>query len=92
MVIAFLALGTAMALVGLKEWWQRVVLVMLAVPVALLLNVIRIGVLGLAVQVNPELAAGQAHMFIGMLLLIPGFGMYLLIRWALIRSVKGGGA
>jgi hypothetical protein len=38
------------------------------------------------------LAAGQAHMFIVMMLLLPGFGMYLLIRWALIRSVKGASA
>ncbi len=90
MVIAFLALGAAMALAGLKEWWQRVVLVMLAVPVALLLNVLRIGVLGLAVQVNPNFATGQAHMLIGTLLLIPGFLMYLFIRWALIKAVSDG--
>lgn len=88
MVIAFLALGTAMALVGLKEWWQRVVLVMLAVPVAVLLNMIRIGVLGMAVQVNPEFAAGEAHMLIGTLLLVPGFFLYLFIVWALKRSVR----
>jgi exosortase len=90
MVIAFLALGAAMALVGLKEWWQRVVLVLLAIPVAILLNVLRIAVLGLAVQVNPNLATGEAHMLIGTLLLIPGFGIYLFIRWALVKSVSAG--
>jgi exosortase len=90
MVIAFLALGAAMALAGLKEWWQRVVLVMLAVPVALVLNVLRIGVLGLAVQVNPDFASGEAHMLIGTLLLVPGFFMYLFIRWALVKSVSDG--
>ena len=46
--------------------------------------------MGLAVQVNPNLAAGQAHMLIGTLLLIPGFFIYLFIRWALIRSVSDG--
>ena len=89
-VIAFLALGTAMALAGLKEWWQRVVLVMLAIPVALLLNVLRIAVLGVAVQYNPDLATGEAHMLIGTFLLVPGFAAYLFIRWALIKSVSAG--
>jgi exosortase len=88
MVIAFLALGTAMALVGLKEWWQRVVLVMLAVPVAIILNVLRIAVLGMLSLIDPDLATGEAHMLIGTLLLIPGFFAYLFIVWALKRCVR----
>jgi exosortase len=91
MVIAFLALGVAMALVGLKEWWQRVVLVMLAIPVAILLNVLRIGVLGLLSMADPDLATGEAHMLIGTLLLFPGFLMYLFIVWALKKSVRDEG-
>jgi exosortase len=93
MVIAFVALGTAMALVGLREWWQRVVLVMLAVPVALLLNVLRIAVLGLLSKYDANLATGEAHMLIGTLLLVPGFFAYLFIVWALKKCVRdeGGG-
>lgn len=90
MVIAFLALGAAIALVGLKEWWQRVVLVMLAVPVAIVLNVLRIGVLGILSQYDADLATGQAHMLIGTLLLVPGFFAYMFIVWALKRSVREG--
>lgn len=87
MVIAFLALGTAMALVGLREWWQRIVLVMLAIPVAILLNVLRIAVLGLLSKYDANLATGEAHMLIGTLLLVPGFFAYLFIVWALKQCV-----
>jgi len=91
MLIAFFALGAAMALVACRHWWQRVVLLMLAGPVALLLNVIRIAVLGVATLFDADLAAGDAHMLIGTLLLIPGFFAYLFIVWALNKSVEGVG-
>lgn len=91
MVIAFLALGTAMALVGLKEWWQRIVLVMLAIPVAILLNVLRIAVLGLLSKYDANLATGEAHMLIGTLLLVPGFFAYLFIVWSLKQCVRDEG-
>jgi len=87
MVIAFVALGLAVALVAVKPWWQRVLLIVLGVPVALLMNVIRVAVLGLASLQDANLAGGGAHMFIGTLLLIPGFLLYLGIVWALKKAV-----
>ncbi len=87
MVIAFVALGLAVALVAVKPWWQRVLLLVLGVPVALLMNIIRVAVLGIASLKDPNLAGGGAHMFIGTLLLIPGFLLYLGIVWALKRAV-----
>jgi exosortase len=92
MLIAFVALGAAMALVACRHWWQRVVLVMMAAPVALLLNVIRIAVLGVATLFDEHLAEGEAHMMIGNLLLVPGFFLYLFIVWSLNKAVEGGGA
>lgn len=89
MLIAFMALGAAVALVGCKFWWQRVVLVLLAAPVALALNVVRIAVLGLLTLWDPNLAAGEAHTLIGTLLLVPGFVVYMGIMWALNMSMKG---
>ncbi|MGE3107081.1 MAG: exosortase/archaeosortase family protein [Phycisphaerales bacterium] len=88
MVIAFIALGAAVALVGCRYWWQRVVLVLLAMPVAVLLNVARIAVLGMLTLWDPDLATGQAHTLIGTLLLIPGFLVYMGIVWALNRAVR----
>lgn len=89
MVVAFIALGAAMALTLSKEWWQRVAVVLLSLPVAIGLNVVRVAVLGfLTVLVDPELATGEAHMLIGTLLLIPGFGLFLLVVWVLNRLVR----
>jgi len=87
MVIAFMALGAAVALLGLRHWWQRVSLLLLTVPVAILLNVIRVTVLGLASLSNPNFAAGSAHTLIGTLLLVPGLGLFMLVVWALNRVV-----
>ncbi|QYK47213.1 MAG: exosortase [Phycisphaeraceae bacterium] len=90
MLIAFLALGVAVALVACREWWQRIALVLLAVPVALLMNAVRVTVLGLLTLVNPDLAAGEAHTLIGTLLLIPALGLYMGVVWILNRIVRSG--
>ncbi len=88
MVIAFAALGVAVALVGVKHWWARVLLIVLAVPVALLMNVVRVAVLGIATLYDSNLAAGQSHMLIGTILLVPAFFLYMAIVWALNRVVR----
>jgi exosortase len=87
MVIAFFALGAAMALLALPSWWQRVVLLMLAAPVAILLNVGRVSVLGLLSLADPNLASGEAHSLIGTLLLVPGLLLFLFIAWSLKKVV-----
>lgn len=86
MVIAFLALGAAVALVGTRVWWKRVVLLALAGPIAVLLNIIRVAVLGIASLANADLAAGQAHTFIGTVLLVPGLLLYMLVLVALNKA------
>jgi exosortase len=87
MLIAFLALGGAVSLVATRLWWKRVVLIGLAPPIALLLNIVRIMVLGFMSLYNPNFASGQAHTFIGTLLLIPGFFLYLGIVYSLNKAV-----
>lgn len=90
MVIAFLALGAAVAFIACRLWWQRTALLLLAVPVAIFVNILRIASLGIASIVNPDLAAGDAHMFIGTLWLIPGFLLYMGVVWALKKLVHEG--
>lgn len=91
MVIAFLALAAAVAIFSCRNWWQRIALLALAVPVALLMNVLRVAVLGLASLANPSFASGSAHMLIGTLLLIPGMFLFLGVVWVLNRMVDEGG-
>lgn len=87
MVVAFAALAGAVALIQCRHWWQRTALLLLAIPVAVFMNVLRVAVLGLASMKNPNFAAGDVHMMIGTVILIPGFGLFMLIVWMLNRAV-----
>lgn len=88
MVVAFVALGAAVAVIQCRQWWQRIAVLLLAPPVAILLNVARVTTLAFASLVNPNLAAGQAHTLIGTLLLVPGLLLFLGIVWALQRIIR----
>lgn len=87
MLVAFLALGVAMAYVSLPTIWQRVTLVMMGVPVAVFVNVLRVATLGVLTLINPEFAAGEFHHFIGLLWLVPAFLLYLLVLWILSNLI-----
>jgi len=87
LVVAFYALATAVAFLSCEHWWQRIALLLLAGPIAVLVNVIRVTSLGVAVLWNPELAQGQAHMFIGVLWLVPAFLVFMGVVWLLKRIV-----
>ena len=63
-------------------------LLMLAAPVAIIVNIGRVAVLGLISLGDQNLASGQAHALIGMLLLFPGLMLFMLVVWALNRAVN----
>ncbi|MCC6909303.1 MAG: exosortase/archaeosortase family protein [Phycisphaerales bacterium] len=83
MIVAFIALGIAIAFLMTSKWWQRIALVLLGVPVAILINVLRVTTLGVAATYNVDLAKGQTHLYIGMLWLIPAFLLYMGIVWVI---------
>lgn len=88
MVIAFAALSVVVALVGLKHWWQRIALMLLGLPVAVAMNILRVAVLGVASLYNRELSKGEAHMFIGFVLLVVAFFVFMGIAALLKRTVE----
>lgn len=93
MVVAFYALAAAAALWDPRPWWQRVTLLLVAGPVAIFMNMVRVAVLGLLTLFDPDLAAGSAHTLIGTLLLIPSLGVFAGLVWVLDRLfVRGGQA
>ena len=92
MVIAFIALAAAVALIGTENWWQRVAILLLAAPVAILMNVVRVAVLGIASLKDTQLASGSAHTLIGTLLLVPALLLFMSAVWALNKIVKEPGA
>jgi len=87
MIVAFIALAGAVALLSSNEWWKRITLMLLSIPVALLMNIVRVAVLGLATLGDADLAQGEAHTLIGTLLLVPGLGLFLAVGWALEKIV-----
>ncbi len=88
MVVAFYALAIAVALLGSSQWWQRIALVLLAGPVAVMMNMVRVTVLGLIMLYNPKLAEGDAHTVIGTILLVPSLLLFLGIAWMLNRLIR----
>ncbi|MAO23164.1 MAG: hypothetical protein CMJ25_20620 [Phycisphaerae bacterium] len=88
MVVAFFALAIAVALLGSTQWWQRIALVLLAGPVAVLMNMVRVTVLGLLMLIDPQLAEGDAHTVIGTILLVPSLMLFLGLAWTLNRLIE----
>jgi exosortase len=90
MLVAFLALAVAVALVACPKWWQRIALILLAGPVAVFTNILRVAFLGVAAIVNPELSAGEAHTLIGTLWLVPAFALFMGVVWVLRNLIRDG--
>lgn len=77
MLVAFMALGTLMAYVGLSAWWQRVLLILLGVPVAVFVNILRVATLGVLSLWDVGFAGGEFHSLVGFIWLIPAFVVFL---------------
>ena len=87
MLVAFLALGVALAWTGLDHWWQRIIMILLAVPVAVFVNMLRVATLGVLSLWDMEFTTGEFHHFIGFIWLIPAFLAYMGIMWVIRRLV-----
>lgn len=90
-IISLLALGTTMAVLSLKGWWRRLFLVVLAVPIAVAVNSLRVIVTGmLANRYGARAAEGFYHEFAGLVI----FGAAILLlggaAWLLSRTGSGG--
>lgn len=87
MLLAFLALGVAIAHTGLTYWWQKVLLVASGIPVAIGVNVLRVMTLGLLSLWDMGFTTGEFHSFIGLVWLLPALVIYLGILWILRNLV-----
>ncbi len=81
MLMAFMALGVAMAFTGLKRFWQQATLVLLGIPTAIFVNVLRVVTLAVLSLFDTNFAAGDFHTFVGLLWLVPAFHMYQGLQW-----------
>lgn len=77
LLMAFLALGVAMAYLHYRPTWQRIVLLVSTVPIAILCNIIRVTITALIyVLISPKYAQGIYHDALGIAMLPLAFAFY----------------
>lgn len=82
LLMAFLALGVAMAYLHYRPIWQRLILLVSTVPIAILCNIVRVTITGLIyILWDPMYAQGIYHDMLGLLMLPLAFGLYGLLAW-----------
>ncbi|MFC1764344.1 exosortase/archaeosortase family protein [Planctomycetota bacterium] len=82
LLMAFLALGVAMAYLHARPFWQRAVLLTATVPIAILCNVVRVTTTGfLYVFVHPTYTQGIYHDMLGLAMLPLAFGLNGFLAW-----------
>ena len=82
LLMAFLALGVAMAYLHQRPIWQRLVLLTSTIPIAILCNIIRVTVTGfIYVLISPVYAQGIYHDMLGLLMLPLAFALYGSLAW-----------
>ncbi|MCO6438027.1 MAG: exosortase/archaeosortase family protein [Phycisphaerae bacterium] len=86
LMMAFVTLGIAMAYLGDRPGWQRLIMVLCCVPIAVFCNVVRVTATGL-LHINgyETLAKGTPHQLMGIAMLVLALGMYLALGWLLSR-------
>ena len=82
-LMTFLTAGGAVAfLFGQRPLWQRLIIVVSAVPIAIGMNVLRVSGQGLLdVYVSEKFSEGFAHAFAGLVMLVPAFFLLLGVVW-----------
>ncbi len=84
LLMAFLALGVAMATLQVRPLWQRLVLLAASIPIAIFCNIVRVTLTGfLYVLVHPRYTQGIYHDLLGLAMLPLAFGCYGFLAWFL---------
>ncbi len=84
LMMAFVTLGLAMAYLGQRPTWQRIVMVLCCIPIALICNIIRVTVTGIIhVYEIKSLASGTPHELLGLAMLPIALGLFALVGWVL---------
>ena len=89
LLLAFVALGVAMAWLEPRPIIHRLVLVCSTVPIAILCNMIRVLVTGLIyIYIGSEYAGGTLHTILGMVMLFVAFALYGGLAWIMMNLFK----
>lgn len=79
---AFVALGVLMAYLHKRPAWQRIILLLSTIPIAIICNIIRVTVTGLIyILGDPQYAQGVYHHMLGNLMIFVAFFFYWGLAW-----------
>ena len=92
-MMAIVTLGVAMAYLGVRPFWQRMVLVVMCVPIAMFCNVMRVTITGV-IHVYEHTSLGRAlgfkwltgdtpHALLGLATFLVALGLFTLLGWVL---------
>jgi len=88
LMMAFVALGVAMAYLSERPMWHRLVLLLATIPIAVFCNFVRVTVTGIIyVLIDPVYAHGGYHTLLGLAMLPLAFALYGLITFVLNKLV-----
>jgi exosortase len=83
-LMTFISVAAAVAFLSSRPVWQKLIVVLFAVPIAIFCNVMRVSGQGLLDRyVSHSLSENFAHQFVGLIMLIPAFLLILLVGWIL---------
>jgi len=83
-LMTFITVGVAVAFLSARPLWQKIIITVSAIPIAIFCNVMRVAGQGLLDHyVSEQLSQSFAHQFVGIIMLIPAFFMILAVGWVL---------
>ncbi|HEY1628577.1 MAG TPA: exosortase/archaeosortase family protein [Tepidisphaeraceae bacterium] len=83
-LMTFISLGAALAFLSSRPLWEKFVITLSAIPIAIFCNVMRVTGQGLLDHYwSHDVSEGFAHQFVGLVMLVPAFFLILLVGWLL---------
>lgn len=82
-LMTFISVAAAVAFLSIRPMWQKIIVTVMAIPIAVFCNVMRVSGQGFLDRTNHEWSEGFAHQFAGVAMLIPGFFFILFVGWLL---------
>lgn len=83
-LMTFITVAAAIAFLSVRPLWQKIIITLSAIPIAIFCNTMRVSGQGLLDRyVSRGWSEGFAHQFAGLAMLVPAFFMILLVGWIL---------
>ncbi|HEV8606906.1 MAG TPA: exosortase/archaeosortase family protein [Tepidisphaeraceae bacterium] len=83
-LMTFISVGAAVGFLSSRATWQKILITLSAIPIAIFCNMMRVTGQGIIDHYwSEKLSEGFAHQFVGMVMLIPAFFLILLVAWIL---------